>query len=187
MPGTESQKAFDLLEKKFPAASADGATARMVIRAPEGEKIADEKAAIGAVGELGRAPQVAGVADPFAARSISADGRTAYAVVTYKVTAPDLTDKAHDALTAAADRARDGGLTVEAGGDAVAVDAAMSGTGEQIGVLLSAVVPVPHLRFADRRRDAAADRPDRGGCRHRPPSPRSAPRSGCPRRRRRWR
>ncbi|MFI6875819.1 MMPL family transporter [Streptomyces sp. NPDC050400] len=141
MPGTESQKAFDLLEKKFPAASADGATARMVIRAPEGKKIADEKAAIGElVGELGRAPQVAGVADPFAARSISADGRTAYAVVTYKVTAPDLTDKAHDALTAAADRARDGGLTVEAGGDAVAVDAAMSGTGEQIGVLLSALV-----------------------------------------------
>jgi RND superfamily putative drug exporter len=141
MPGTESQKAFDLLEKKFPDASADGATARVVIRAPGGKKIADEKAAIGAlVGELGKAPQVAGVADPFKADSISEDGRTAYAVVTYKVTAPDLTDTAHDALTKATDRARDSGLTIEAGGDAVMVEQAVSGTGEQIGVLISAVV-----------------------------------------------
>ncbi|MFE9399227.1 hypothetical protein [Streptomyces flavidovirens] len=39
MPGTESQKAFDLLEEKFPDASADGAGARVEVRAPEGEKI----------------------------------------------------------------------------------------------------------------------------------------------------
>ncbi|MFI9754653.1 MMPL family transporter [Streptomyces collinus] len=141
MPGTESQKAFDLLEEKFPDAGADGATARVVIRAPEGKKIADEKAAIGELlGELGKAPQVSGVADPFAAGSISEDGRTAYAVVTYGVAAPDLTDEAHDALTKATDRARDGGLTVEAGGDAVAIEQTMSGTGEQIGVLISAIV-----------------------------------------------
>jgi RND superfamily putative drug exporter len=141
MPGTESQKAFDLLEKKFPDASADGATARVVIRAPEGKKIADEKAAIGElIDELGKAPQVSGVADPFEADSISEDGRTAYAVVTYKVTALDLTDKAQDALTKATDRARAGGLTVEAGGDAVKVEQAMSGTGEQVGVLISAIV-----------------------------------------------
>jgi RND superfamily putative drug exporter len=141
MPGTESQKAFDLLEEKFPDAGADGATARVVIRAPEGKKIADEKAAIGElIGELGKAPQVSGVADPFTAGSISEDGRTAYAVVTYGVAAPDLTDEAHDALTKATDRARDGGLTVEAGGDAVAIEQTMSGTGEQIGVLISAIV-----------------------------------------------
>ncbi|MDG9723731.1 MULTISPECIES: MMPL family transporter [unclassified Streptomyces] len=141
MPGTESQKAFDLLEEKFPDAGADGATARVVLRAPEGGKIADEKPAIETLlGELGEAPQVAGVADPFAAGTISRDGRTAYAVVTYEVTAPDLTDEAHDALTEATDRARDGGLTVEAGGDAVPIEQTVSGTGEQIGVLISAIV-----------------------------------------------
>jgi RND superfamily putative drug exporter len=141
MPGTESQKAFDLLEEKFPDAGADGATARVVIRAPEGKKIADEKTAIGRlVDELGKAPQVSGIADPFKADSISEDGRTAYAVVTYEVAAPELTDKAHDALTEATDRARDSGLTVEAGGDAVAIEQTMSGTGEQIGVLISALV-----------------------------------------------
>ncbi|MEU3891911.1 MMPL family transporter [Streptomyces sp. NPDC029041] len=141
MPGTESQKAFDLLEEKFPDAAADGATARVVIRAPGSKEITDVKPAVDRLlGELGRAPQVAGVADPFTAGSISADGRTAYAVVTYDVTAPDLTDEAHDALTKATDRARDGGLSVEAGGDAVAIEQTMSGTGEQIGVLISAIV-----------------------------------------------
>ncbi|WP_181384020.1 MMPL family transporter [Streptomyces sp. NWU339] len=141
MPGTESQKALDLLEEKFPDSGADGATARVVIRAPEGKKIADEKAAIDELlGELGTAPQVAGVADPFTTGSISGDGRTAYAVVIYKAAAPDLTDEAHDALTKATDRARDGGLTVEAGGDAVAIEQTVSGTGEQIGVLISAIV-----------------------------------------------
>ncbi|MFJ4473175.1 MMPL family transporter [Streptomyces sp. NPDC089424] len=143
MPGTESQKAFDLLQEKFPDAGADGATARVVIRAPEGKKITEEKAAVGKlVGELGKAPQVAGVADPFTADSVSKDGRTAYTVVVYEVAAPDLTDKAHDALTEVTDRARDGGLTVEAGGDAVMVEQTMSGTGERIGVLISAVVLV---------------------------------------------
>ncbi len=141
MPGTESQRAFDLLEEKFPDSGTDGATARVVLRVPEGGSVDAEKAAIGAlVGELGKAPQVAGVADPFTAGSVSEDGRTAYTVVTYEVAAPDLTDEARDALTAATDRAREGGLTVEAGGDAVMVEQTMSGTGEQIGVLISAVV-----------------------------------------------
>ncbi|WP_394426027.1 MMPL family transporter [Streptomyces sp. SGAir0957] len=143
MPGTESQKAFDLLEKKFPDASAEGASARVVLRAPAGRTISDERAAVERlVGELGKAPQVAAVADPFKARSISGDGRTAYAVVTYEVAAPDVTDAAHDALTKATDRARDGSLTVEAGGDAIMVEQEMNGTGEQIGVLVSAVVLV---------------------------------------------
>ncbi|MFD5633968.1 MMPL family transporter [Streptomyces sp. NPDC127077] len=141
MPGTQSQKAFDLLDEKFPDAGAEGATARVVIRAPEGKKIADEKPAVGdLVGELGKGPQVGGVADPFTAHSISEDGRTAYVVVVYKVAATELTDAAHDALTKATDRARDGGLTVEAGGDAVAIEQTTSGTGEQIGVLISAIV-----------------------------------------------
>ncbi|MFJ4689366.1 MMPL family transporter [Streptomyces sp. NPDC088789] len=141
MPGTESQRAFDLLEEKFPDSGTDGATARVVIRAPGDGTIAAEKEAVAAlVGELGKAPQVASVTDPFTAGSVSEDGRTAYAVVTYDAAAPDLTDKAHDALTAATDRAREGGLTVEAGGDAVTVEQTVSGTGEQVGVLISAVV-----------------------------------------------
>ncbi|WNO76608.1 MMPL family transporter [Streptomyces sp. AM8-1-1] len=143
MPGTESQKAFDLLEDSFPAASADGASARVVVRAPDGGKISapEHKARVTAlVADLSKSPQVARVSDPFTANAVSKDGTTAYTVVTYKVAAPELTDAAHDALTRATGTARTAGLSVEAGGDAVVVDATMSGTGEKIGIAVSAVV-----------------------------------------------
>ncbi|MGX1565797.1 MMPL family transporter [Streptomyces sp. NPDC055506] len=143
MPGTESQKAFDLLEKKFPDASADGASARVVVRASEGGKISDpaRKAHVAAlVAELRKSPQVASVSDPFTTKAVSEDGSTAYAIATYKVPAAEVGDKAHDALDDALAKARDAGLTAEAGGDAVKIDAAMSGTGEKIGILVSAVV-----------------------------------------------
>jgi uncharacterized membrane protein YdfJ with MMPL/SSD domain len=104
MPGTESQKAFDLLEEKFPAANAESATARVVLRAPQGRKLADakEKAEVeNLVARLGKAPEVVAVSDPFEADTLSEDGTTGYAVVTCKAAATELDDKAHDALTAA--------------------------------------------------------------------------------------
>ncbi|GHI04315.1 hypothetical protein AQI88_26115 [Streptomyces cellostaticus] len=143
MPGTESQKAFDLLKEKFPAASADGATARVVLRAPQGHKLAEpeEKAKVeDLVARLGKAPEVVAVSDPFKANALSKDGTTAYAVATYKVAATKLDDKAHDALTDALDRSRKSGLTVEAGGDAVKLDAGASSGAEGIGILVSALV-----------------------------------------------
>ncbi|MFE2737316.1 MMPL family transporter [Streptomyces sp. NPDC059349] len=145
MPGTDSQKAFDLLDERFPAASAEGATARVVIRAPEGEKITDPaaKAEVNQlVAALGKGPQVAGVADPYKASAVSKDGTTAYASVTYKVISTELTDKTHDALTDATDKTRAEGFTVETGGDAVQAEQEMGGSAELIGIAVSAVVLV---------------------------------------------
>ncbi|MEU0227073.1 MMPL family transporter [Streptomyces sp. NPDC006284] len=143
MPGTESQKAFDLLDERFPAASAEGATARVVIRAPEGGKISDpasKERVEDLVTALGDGPQVASVADPFEADAVSKDGTTAYASVTYKVNAMELTDQARDALTAATDDARGDGFTVETGGDAVMAEQEMGGTAELIGIGVAAIV-----------------------------------------------
>ncbi|MFE7552002.1 MMPL family transporter [Streptomyces gardneri] len=143
MPGTESQRAFDLLQEKFPDARADGAAARVVIRAPGTEKITSptRKAQVEQlVEDLSAAPQVGRVAGPFEARAVSADGTTAYAYVTYEAGAAALTDAAHDGLDDALEEARDAGLAVEAGGDAVRIEQAMSGTGEKLGILVSAVV-----------------------------------------------
>ncbi|MEV0416182.1 MMPL family transporter [Streptomyces sp. NPDC050448] len=142
MPGTESQKAFDLLRDKFPAASAEGASARVVIRAPQGQKISgpEAKAKVDAlVADLKKAPGVISATDPYQANALSKDDTTAYAVVTYKDAAPKLADEEHDGLDAALDKGRGSGLTVEAGGDAVKIEAAMGG-GEQIGILISALV-----------------------------------------------
>ncbi|MFF4557842.1 MMPL family transporter [Streptomyces sp. NPDC001422] len=143
MPGTESQKAFDLLEEKFPAAGAEGASARVVVRAPGGERItetANKKSVADLVGDLGDNPGVTRVTDPFTTGAVSKDGTTAYAVATYKASGTELTDAQHDALDKSLRSGRSAGLTVEAGGDAVKVDTAMSGVGEKIGVLISALV-----------------------------------------------
>ncbi|WP_327345457.1 MMPL family transporter [Streptomyces europaeiscabiei] len=141
MPGTESQKAFDLLKERFPEASADGATARVVVRAPEGRiSDPDQRAKVEQLlADLSGAPLVKGVADPYRAGAVSEDGTTAYATVLYEVAATKLTDRAKDALTEATADARESGLTVEAGGDAVTVEAAKNNA-ESLGILVSALV-----------------------------------------------
>ncbi|MGW2381015.1 MMPL family transporter [Streptomyces sp. NPDC001658] len=143
MPGIESQKAFDLMEQRFPGASADGATARVVFVAPSGEKVTateNRKAVEDAVADLADGTQVASATDPFRAKAVSKDGRTAYATVTYKVTATDLTDASRTQLEHVLDEARGSGLSVDAGGSAMDEGGGAGGMAEVIGVAIAAVV-----------------------------------------------
>ncbi|UFQ16162.1 MULTISPECIES: MMPL family transporter [Streptomyces] len=145
IPGTEAQKAFDLLEKRAPEAAADGASARVVFKAPDGEKVTDpaNKAEIvKTVGALGSgSDHVARADDPFRAKTVSKDGSTAYASVSYKVTSMELTDEDRDALEKTVDKARGSGLTVEVGGDALQA-MPETGSSEIIGIAVAAVVLV---------------------------------------------
>ncbi len=144
IPGTEAQKAFDLLEQRFPGMSADGATARVVFKAPDGEKMTDaaHKATVEkTVKELSDGSEVASVADPYEGNAVSKDGSIAYASVSYKVSGRELEDSSRDALETAADEARDAGLTVEIGGDALQTTPETGAT-EIIGIAIAAVVLV---------------------------------------------
>ncbi|NHC15415.1 MMPL family transporter [Motilibacter deserti] len=139
IPGTESSRALDVIEDKLGSAG-DVATARVVFRANEDLQAAEPKSAVeAAVAALAQAPQVASVADPYQAGTVSQDGRTAYATVTYSVGAGDVTHEAKEALFAAGDSAKSAGLEVEYGGDATQ-EASHSGATEVMGVLVAAVV-----------------------------------------------
>ncbi|MGI5440343.1 MMPL family transporter [Streptomyces shenzhenensis] len=143
MPGIEAQKAFDLIAERFPGSSEDGANARIVFVAHDGEKVtaSDNRAAIDAFAkEAADAPQVSSAVNPFTAKAVSKDGSTAYATVNYKVGAADLTDADKAALEKTIDQVRDSGLTVEVGGTALAEQPAAGGSSEVIGVALAAVV-----------------------------------------------
>ncbi|MFG2951017.1 MMPL family transporter [Streptomyces adustus] len=143
MPGIEAQKAFDLIGERFPGASADGAAARIVFIAPDGQKVtsvANRAAVEKLVAEAADGPQVAGVVDPFTAKSVSKDGSTAYTTVDFKVAAGDLSDTDRAQLQSAVDEARDSRLTVEVGGSALAEQPAAGGSAEAIGIALAAVV-----------------------------------------------
>ncbi|GHF78366.1 MMPL family transporter [Streptomyces griseosporeus] len=144
IPGTEAQKAFDLLEQRFPGMSADGATARVVFQAPDGQKITDagNKATVEkTVKELSDGSEVASVADPFTGKAVSKDGTIAYASVKYEVSGMELQDATKDALKDSAQHARDAGLTVEIGGDALSA-VPETGATEVIGIAIAAVVLV---------------------------------------------
>src|SRR5689334_6463650 len=84
LPGTESQRAADLLERDFPAQAGD--SDQIVFAARHG-KVTDPavRARITPMlAHVARMPHVTGVASPYSvagARTVSADGRVAFATV----------------------------------------------------------------------------------------------------------
>ncbi|TVT46974.1 MMPL family transporter [Amycolatopsis rhizosphaerae] len=142
IPGTEAQRAIDHLKERFPQAGVGGATARVAIVAPDGQKLTDpanQAAVERLVAALRTAPKARGVVDPFQARAISPDARVALAQVGYGVQASELTASDRDALQAPAIAARQAGLTVEFGGDAIQ-GMPETGATEGIGVVVAAIV-----------------------------------------------
>lgn len=143
MPGIEAQKAFDLMEERFPGTHSSGADARIVFVAPDGQRItaADNRAVIDDLvdGVRGGA-QVDRVVSPFQADTVSKDASTAYATVSYKVAADDLTETTKKSLESAIDVAREQGMTVDVGGTALATQPAAGGAAEGMGIALAAVV-----------------------------------------------
>ncbi|KDN87001.1 membrane protein [Kitasatospora cheerisanensis KCTC 2395] len=145
MPGTEAQQAFDLMNERFPGGHADGAQARIVFVAPDGQQITagpNQQTVQRTVGELAHADQVTAAVDPFQAHAVSQDGTTAYATVSYSVKGGELSDSAKATLEQAAQHGRDAGLKVEIGGTALMSKGEAGGSSEAIGMALSAVVLV---------------------------------------------
>jgi len=90
-PGTESQRAYDLLSERFPAQAGD--TATLVFSVPDGTlRDGGRPAAIAdAVAAVAGQPHVTGVADPLRTEGqVSRDGRIAFTTVQYDAPAMDL-------------------------------------------------------------------------------------------------
>ncbi|MEW2526341.1 MMPL family transporter [Streptomyces sp. NPDC047071] len=145
MPGTESQQAFDLLDERFPQSNSQGAEARLVFRAPDGQRMTakENKAAVAdALDLLDGGDQVASATDPYRTGAVSKDRTIAYSTITYTAAAVDLSGPTKSALEGAASQARDAGLTVEIGGSALESEESPGGTTEIVGVAVAAVVLV---------------------------------------------
>lgn len=139
IPGTESQDAMDLLEQRFPGMAADGASARMVFVAPDGEQLNRFESDVADVLQaIESGPQIADVANPFEAGMISTEGSIGLASITYDVGFLELEEETRDVLFEAADAGRAAGLAVEIGGDAIEQEPEL-GT-ELIGLAVAAIV-----------------------------------------------
>jgi putative drug exporter of the RND superfamily len=142
VPGTESQRAQDLLHEKYPGAG--GASARVVFEAPEGEKLTDpenQAAVMETVGKTEKAGDVSTVIDPYEAQAISKDGRIGYADVIYPMPADEVDGPARDELEKSAEPAKAAGMQVEFGGGLVTdeSEAGSESMGMMIGFLVLAI------------------------------------------------
>jgi RND superfamily putative drug exporter len=140
LPHTESSQAFSLIKDRTHA-SADGATARLVVSAPQGQTLtapAAKAAVRSALAEV-QTQGVTSVSDPYTAGTISQDGSTAYAVINYARQAVDLRTADKDALTQAATTLRDDGYPTVIGGDALSATPGASSS-EAIGIVIALIV-----------------------------------------------
>ena len=139
VPGTESQRALDLLEDRFPGSG--GATARVVFAAPAGHTLDEPRyreVVEPTVEAAKRVPQSVTTGEQFAQGFVaSRDKKVGFADLHFEVEVADLKDSTKEALERVADPAREAGLQVEFSGGVVSSAEAESGTGEQIGVVVA--------------------------------------------------
>ncbi|MCW2838973.1 MAG: hypothetical protein JWR55_456 [Aeromicrobium sp.] len=140
IPGVESIDAFDLIKERTPDAAPDGATARIVFQAPEGEQVTSAKyqAAIDESLASIDSPNVLAPLDA-SALTTSEDGRTGFATVSYAKQSIELTDADRTALEESPEAAEAAGLTVAVGGDALQEIPAQGAT-ELIGLGVAVLV-----------------------------------------------
>jgi RND superfamily putative drug exporter len=144
LPGSDSQRAQDLLAERFPAQSGDRID--VVVRADDvtGSEVRGKVEAL--LGQLGGMPHVAEVEDPYAsdaavAQAVSPDGRTLVARMYLDVVnRNDMPVEDTERLLAAAGAAEGDGLQVALSGGAVQQAEAPENNAEMIGLIAAAMI-----------------------------------------------
>ena len=141
LPGTESQRTYDLLKERFPAQSGD--TASVVFAVDQG-RVLDNRAEIEAVrAEIAKSPEVLAVGDPFAEGApVSQDGRITFAQIQLAKGAGEADPAAIKTMAEnTLELDGQGGVQVALGGDIIHWSTAETGgAGEIFGILVAALV-----------------------------------------------
>ncbi|MEU1018046.1 MMPL family transporter [Streptomyces sp. NPDC005898] len=145
VPGTESGRAAQLLDKGFHGLGGDSDTVVWHTGPGASVRAADvERTMSATLDKIAELPAVASVNGPYdagGASRISADGRTAYATVTFREQADKVEKAQAQALVDTAGAAESEGLQVELGGTAVGLTESKNAeVAEIIGVGVAAVV-----------------------------------------------
>ncbi|SDC02197.1 putative drug exporter of the RND superfamily [Geodermatophilus telluris] len=143
IPGQESTTALERIGEEF--GGVGGATARVVLQAPDGQTLTTPEnaaAVTGLAAELAQLPGVTSATNPLdpAAPAVNPELTTGYSTVSYDAAPGEVTPEQQDALLAAVDDARGTGLTVEVGGEAVQEPPHVGGPAEAIGVVVALMV-----------------------------------------------
>ncbi|GGW95902.1 membrane protein [Streptomyces malachitofuscus] len=144
IPGSPAQTALTRMERHFP--EPDVQSAQIVFQAPAGRKVtdADLRGPLEATLEAtGRVPGVSEVSDPAGSGTVSEDGRTAVARVTFTTKEKDdVPEGTLAAVKAAGEEARQAGLRTIHGGEPYEVSHPPVGPSELIGLGVALVILV---------------------------------------------
>ena len=136
LPGTESQRAYDLLKDRFPAQSGD--TATVVFAVKDGRVLAHQGTIDAATAQIKKSPEVLGVGDP----TVSKDGTIAFSTIQFRKGGGDV-DPVKVKTMAENTLKLDGkdGVQVALGGDIIHWSTAQQGgSGEIFGIVIAAGV-----------------------------------------------
>ncbi|MEU7651512.1 MMPL family transporter [Micromonospora taraxaci] len=140
MPGTESQRALDLLAEQFPAAS--GATGTITVKAPaDGQLATPQGQAVvrELVQQASTLPGVVGAVDPFQVGAVTPNGRYALVQVQFATGGDEVTDDQRTAYEEVGAAAKAQGWQVAPGGEVLGGEPEIGST-EALGVLVAAIV-----------------------------------------------
>lgn len=140
-PGSESATALELLDENFPEAAKG--SAMVVLAARDGTTLDEHRDAVGDVlEEVSTVAHVESIADPFAAGTISDDGRIGFATLTLDAPEREIGKPAFAVLSEAVSGvSAPDSLQVELGGDAVFLNATEETSAHVgIGLLIALVV-----------------------------------------------
>jgi RND superfamily putative drug exporter len=149
LPGTQSQRAVDLLEQKFPSQSGDLDQVVWHVRAGSVDAPAVRSAIDSLLAKVATMPHVVGVLSPYSpagAAQVSKDRRTAFATVSYDKRANLLPHTTGKALLSALEGVHVPGMRIAAGGQVVE-QAEQSGIGFATAVGVIAALAVLLLTF----------------------------------------
>ena len=144
LPGTESTKALQLLQGAFPTQAGEQDTIVWHVTSGSVKDPAVQSRMTEVLDRVGKAPSVGEVAGPYGengAVRISADGRTAYATVTFTEAGPSLNQDDVRRVVDLATAARSDSLEVELGGNAIQqLNQTATSSSELIGIVAAAIV-----------------------------------------------
>jgi membrane protein YdfJ len=141
IPGTESEKAMQVLEQEFPSGD-KGGQVYLVMKAPKNETLDSEennKMIKEALKEIKKDKAVTAVATPSELKNINPDKQIGYAVITYDKPGDKISDKSKEHVENSLHITRDAGIQTELGGS-VEFEVTKGGGSETMGIIAAYVV-----------------------------------------------
>jgi RND superfamily putative drug exporter len=142
IPGTESDRANQLIAERIPGTNPDAASGKVVFAAPAGKTLTEGESAgavRAAVKALGEVRGVEAASEPLGSDAVSEDGGIAYSELEFKTSEDSVTEAQREAIADASLPARAAGLQVQYGG-AAAPEESESPIGEMLGVAVALFV-----------------------------------------------